>query len=377
MFDRTRIQSFRGALLCGAAAGALLLVTAPPAPAQGLGAGGGVFTATNDAQGNAVVYFQRRPSGRLDFQGVHPTGGLGSGAGLGNQGAVTLDAPGTHLLAVNAGDDSVSAFRVRPRGLDMLDRASSGGTQPISVTVHGDLVYVLNAGGDGNISGLQLDANGDLTPLAGSTQPLSGSGTGPAQIAFTPGGRFLVVTEKATNTIVTYPMGPTGLPGAPVVSSSAGVTPFGFSFGPRSRLLVSEAAGGMAGMSTVSSYDILSSGALQPITAALPTTQSAACWLVSTHSLRYSYVTNTGSGVVTGLANSRNGSLQLLQPTGATARSGNAPIDAAVSRDDRFLYVLNGADATISGYAIQPGGGLTLLDTMGGLPPSVNGLAVR
>ena len=39
---------------------------------------------------------------------------------------------------------------------------------PTSVTVKGDLVYVLNAGDPGNITGFTVH-NGDLEPLAGST----------------------------------------------------------------------------------------------------------------------------------------------------------------------------------------------------------------
>ena len=44
-------------------------------------------------------------------------------------------------------------------------------------------------------------------PCDGSDRPLSGAGTDPAQIAFTPHGDALVVTEKATNKIVTFEVG--------------------------------------------------------------------------------------------------------------------------------------------------------------------------
>jgi len=374
MFERTLFNPLRGVLVAGAAILTLFLA-AVPSSAQRMGATGAVFTATNDAQANAVVVFRRGAAGQLVTHSVCPTGGTGSGGGLGNQGGLALDQPGKHLLVVNSGDDTVSVLGVGPRGLGLLDVEGSGGAQPISVTVHGDLVYVLDAGGDGNIAGFELAADGTLSPLLGSIRPLSGSGTGPAQIAFTPDGQFLVVTEKATNTIVTYRVENDGLPGNPVVTPSEGITPFGFSFSRRSRLLVSEATGGAAGQSTVSSYEILADGGLTPITSALATTQSAACWLVTTGNGRYAYVTNTASNSVTGLAVGRDGSMRLLQASGVNAVAGSAPIDAAVSRNGQYLYVLNGGDDTISAYAIHSDGSLGVLTTVGGLPASVNGLA--
>lgn len=342
---------------------------------RGLAASGAVFTATNDADANAVVVFRRSARGHLRFLDVVPTGGAGSGGGLGNQRGLVLDRSGRHLLAVNAGSDSLSLFGVTPRGLRLLDVADAGGVQPISVTVDGDLVYVLNAGDGGSISGFTLGEDGSLTPLAGSTRPLSGTATGPAQIAFTPDGEHLVVTEKATSTIVTYAIGDDGLPGDPVVTPAEGVTPFGFDFGHRSRLLVSEATGGDAGASTVSSYAIEPDGTLQPITSALATGQSAACWLVATGNGRFAYTTNTGSDTVTGLSVGRDGSLALLSEDGVTAAAGDAPIDADFSRNDRYLYVLDGGDDAISVYRVRADGSLETLQTVEGLPASVNGLA--
>ena len=62
---------------------------------------------------------------------------------------------------------------------------------------------------------------------------LSGSGVGPAQIAFTPDGSSLLVTEKNTNALVTFAIGRDGLPADMRVQASVGATPFGFAFGRR------------------------------------------------------------------------------------------------------------------------------------------------
>jgi 6-phosphogluconolactonase len=350
---------------------------AAPAQAKGLAGHGAVFTMTNSTQGNAVLAFQHSSKGDLTFLDAYDTGGIGTGAGLGNQGGVVLDKSGTRLFVVNAGSDSLSVFGVGRHGLALLDVESSGGSLPISVTVPRDLVYVLNAGGDGNIAGFRLAKNGTLSPLAGSMRPLSDSGTGPAQIGFSPDGRVLVVTEKASNSLVTYAVGDNGLPDGPIVTPSEGDTPFGFSFGRRNRLFVSEAFGGVPQASAVSSYDVGRDAIVHPITSSLPTHQTAACWLVVTGNGRYAYTTNTGSDSITGLALARNGEASLLDADGFTAQTGATPIDAAFSRDSHFLYVLNSADGSLSAYRVKAHGSLMPLAGVSGLPAGTNGLAAE
>lgn len=365
------------ALLAGASLVAVLLLAAPAsAQPHGIGNTGAVFTATNAASDNAVLAFRRNAQGRLTFLDAYLTGGDGSGSGLGNQSALTLNEDADRLLVVNAGSDTVSVFGIEPHGLTLLDQEDSHGTTPISVTTYGGLVYVLNAGGDGNIAGFELADDGTLSFLMGSDKPLSGAGAGPAQIGFSPDGSVLAVTEKAANSIVTYLVGNDGLPSDPIVNTSEGSTPFGFDFGHRGRLLVSEAAGGAFEAATASSYEVLPDGYLEFITSELPLHQSAACWLVVTGNGRYAYTTNTGSDSVSGIAVDRGGHLSLLQSSGKSADAGDAPIDAAFSRNSRFLYVLNGGDDTLSAYEVGPDGSLSPISgVMMGLPSSTNGLA--
>ena len=164
---------------------------------------GAVYTLSNQTSGNAVLIFDRQADGSLTAAGSVATGGLGTGGGLGSQGAVVLAQDSHRLFAVNAGSDDVSVFDVNESGLTLVDRVASGGVRPVSVAAHENVLYALNAGGAGNISGFRIARNGTLTPIAGSTQPLTSAVAGPAEIAFTPEGDQLVVTEKATNAIVT------------------------------------------------------------------------------------------------------------------------------------------------------------------------------
>jgi 6-phosphogluconolactonase (cycloisomerase 2 family) len=131
---------------------------------------GSVYTLTNSTAGNTVAVFERAKDGTLTPNGTYPTGGTGTGANLGSQGAVILSENGHHLFAVNAGSNSISQFRITHDGLDWQATVPSGGASPISLTLHGRVLYVLNAGGAGNISGFVVKRNG-LTPLAGSTRP--------------------------------------------------------------------------------------------------------------------------------------------------------------------------------------------------------------
>ena len=297
---------------------------------------------------------------------------------MGNQGAVTLSRNGHHLFVVNALSNSVATFAVRRNALVLQSSVDSGGLQPVSVTEHDGIVYVLNAGGAGNVTGFR-NAGGTLVPLANSTQPLSAAGgTGPAQVGFNPDGDVLLVTEKATNKLTSYRVGAGGLIGAPLVTASAGATPFGFAFDRRGHALVSEAFGGAANASAVSSYGFEDSAPAKPmlISASVGTTQTAACWVVVTPDGRHAYTTNTGSGTISRYAvQRRTGQLTLAQ--GIAATSGAGPIDAAIGADGRSLFVLNAGSHTISSFAIGWDGRLTANGGATGLPVGANGLAAN
>src|SRR5437870_6395716 len=165
------------------------------------GAQRAVYTLMNQVSGNAVAIFQRAADGTLTAVGTVATGGTGTGSGLGSQGALALSDNGRWLFAVNAGSNDVPIFRVSPPGLALTDRIPSGAVQPLSLSVRGKLLYVLNGAGGGTIAGFALDANGGATPIAGSSRALSGTAVGPAPVALRRDGRSLGVTEKNTHSI--------------------------------------------------------------------------------------------------------------------------------------------------------------------------------
>jgi len=368
---RTIVNVTIAAALTGATHGFPVTVAAPQEPS------GAVYTMTNAASGNSVLVFEGAARGRLKPAGEFSTGGLGTGGGLGSQGAIALTSNQRFLLVVNAGSNDITSFLVNADGLEVADRVSSGGRQPISVAVDRNLVYVLNAGGSvgesDNITGFRLGSDGRLSPIPQSTRPLSAPSTGPAQVAFSPDGAHLVVTEKSASALAVYSVTKDGLATGPQAFPSSGTTPFRFSFGKHDLLVVSEAAA-----STVSSYS-LASGSPEVVTASIPTMQTAACWLTVTDDGRFAYTANAGSGSITGYSITFEGSLTPLDSDGRTAVTGTGshPTDLALSGNGRFLFQLSAGANRIDGFRVGTDGSLTTVSSVSGIPSTAAGLVSR
>jgi len=338
---------------------------------------GQVYTETNAAAGNQVQVYSRKDDGSLRFVNSFATGGNGTGAGLGSQGAVTLSENGRFLYAVDAGSNDLAVFEVSNRKLRFAGRFATGGTTPISVTAHDDLVYVLNAGGAGNIAGFRQRPNGQLEPISSSSRGLSGANVGPAQVQFSPDGETLVVTEKGTGLIDTWPvLG--SRPGNLFTTPSNSATPFGFDFDNRGHLVVSEAVGGAPNGSSASSYSLGQNG-WQAVTGSAATNQTAACWLQVSPDGRFAYTANAGSGSLSGFSISESGALTLLESNGVSASTGTGshPVDMGFSRGGKFLYVLANGNGTLQGFRVAWDGSLTQAGSVSGIPTSAQGLAVR
>ncbi len=343
-----------------------------------------VYTETNAAEGNAILVFRREHDGDLDLVSTVSTRGRGTGAGLGNQGALVLRSDARRLYAVNAGSNDISAFSVTPRGLVFIERVASGGARPISLTLHEDILYVLNAGDPNqgiaaNITGFRVNDDRRLEAIPNSTRALSTAAPGPAQVQFHPWGDTLVVTEKDTNRIDLFDV-QDGVAGPAVVHPSSGQTPFGFAFDKRGHLIVSEAFGGAPNASALSSYEVMDAASpLEVISASVRTFQTAACWVVVTKDGKFAYTTNTGSGTISGYRISRTGELTLLDDDGVTASTGagSTPIDMALSGDGRFAFSLNPGVGTIASFRVRADGSLVNVGAAPGIPASASGLVAR
>jgi 6-phosphogluconolactonase (cycloisomerase 2 family) len=327
-----------------------------------------IYVQTNDAERNEVVAFDRGADGKLSAIGRFDTRGRGSGTPhLASQSSLVLD--GDRLLVANAGSDELSLFRITADGLELAARVPSGGSHPTSVAVHGEVAYVLNNGSPG-IAGFSLDS---LVPIEGSQRMLAADAD-PAQIAFSPDGRMLVVTERGTNSISTFAVDERGLTGDPQTISSSGATPYGFDFAGES-LVVTEAFGGEVGAAAASSY-ALGGGQLEPVSASVADTRSEVCWAAVTRDGRFLYVTNFGDGTISSYRIGADGSLELLEPVAASTNLGQKGVrDEAITGDGRFLYALDADAHRIYGWSVGDDGSLAPVGDADGLPETVAGLA--
>jgi 6-phosphogluconolactonase (cycloisomerase 2 family) len=333
-----------------------------------------VYVQTNDAERNEVVAFDRTGDGRLMLLGRYETGGHGTGKPhLASQSSVVLSEDGNWLLVANAGSDQLSLFAVEADGLRLLATVDSGGSGPTSVAQRGGVAYVLNNGGTPNINGFRIGEDG-LTQLEDSIRALN-DGADPAQIAFSPDGRTLVVTERGTNSITSFTVDARGYAQDPATVPSSGETPYGFDFANGS-VVVTEAFGGEIGKAAASSYSLSAPGRLAPMSASVANTRSEVCWAAVTRDGRFVYVTNFGDGTISSYAVGEGGSLELLEPVAASTRLGEPGIrDEAISRDGRFLYAIDADARRVFGWTVGDDGGLTLVGEFEGVPVTVAGLA--
>jgi DNA-binding beta-propeller fold protein YncE len=349
------------ALLAGPATAALAAqpASSPVSPA--------VFVQTDDPAGNSVVVYSRDASGGLHQDGTYPTGGLGGvldGSVVdhtASQGAVDYDSAHRLLYVTNAGSDSLTVFRVRGTSLQRTQVITSRGAFPVSVTVHGNRVFVLDARDGGAIQGylragdflvrvpqwhraLHLDPN--AAPEFTHT---------PGQIAFTPDGSQLLVTTKAnTSAVDVFSIDRAGdLASTPVVNSLPGAVPFAMSFAPSGELLVAE-----AGTNALAVFAVHADGQLQPITTA-STGGAATCWVVRTR--RYAYLSNAGSADLSGYRLGSHGAG--VTPLGDTGTDAGT-IDAAATPNGHYLYVQTGAAGIVDEFAIGADGSLTAIGSV-------------
>jgi hypothetical protein len=420
---------------------------------------GAVFVMTNSTnpiRGNEVAMYNRSEKGDLSLIGFFPTGDLSDGKpqlgsgpaptaqvfkiasggalplvsanldGLGSSHSLILSRDHQCLFAVNAGSNSLSSFRVQRDGLNLASVEDSGGTFPVSLTIHRNILFVLNSGDQGSIAGFQVsDYDCSLVPLGQNgmaslqgytdtfTPPAPGEVlTSPAQISFTPDGASLVVSIKGgdakfgtegslialpSGRVVVFPVNGYGALGMGVKTSFSFANstggPFSFVFsGPRSIIIVN------ANSSTVAAYSINSSNQLVPIGNPIPIAHFASCWIVRSGNHVYTVSFGAPSGVLQILGQGSGmpdldgaidgfqilgsgGVANLPQPVdfaypppgpgpAGNPRSGNHGIDLAAI--DNWLYFIEPRVGMIGRLTIDSGtGSLNNLVQFGGLDPSL------
>lgn len=340
----------------------------------GRGAGGVVFVQTDNLSGNQVVAYHRAPDGTLSLARVYGTGGLGgqlAGSAvdhLASQGSLQYDPLHAAVYAVNAGSNTVTVLAARGDRLFLRQVVGSGGTFPVSIAVHGNLVYVLNALDGGSVQGYRA-AFGRLIPIPGSKRLLGLDPTAtpqftntPGQVAFSPDGSQLIVTTKANgNDIDVFSVGASGrLQASPVVNPEPGTVPFAITFDRDDHLVIAN-----AGDNAVATFALHADGTVTQLDS-VGTGQAATCWVVRDG--RLLFASNAGSANVSGYSTSSSGALTLLGQTPTDPGT----VDAAVASGGRYLYVQAGGTGSVDEFRVSPAGSLTGLGSVT-VPGAVGG----
>ncbi|MGI9175943.1 MAG: lactonase family protein [Rhodothermales bacterium] len=382
---------------------------------------GAVFSMSNARDGNEIAAFSRAKDGTLTLVGRFSTGGTGSGIfedtanGLvlgnaqGESSPNNLTGASDLLFATNAGSNTITVFRVKKNKLERVEVQESGGEKPVSVTVNGGLVYVLNSGefeddlfdADGNviaqncttgdspsITGFRVSHSGQLTPIPNSTRQLSGDPySGCAQVSFSPDGKVLVVTERFAvdppsdnnqappgdeGLIVTFRVNSDGTLGDKQLIDATGQGPFGFTFSKQGNLLTAEQFDGPAGpmLGAAAAYSVGSDGSLTATSGSIGNGGTDSCWFVLTDDGKFGFVASFFDPTprLSSYAVTPQGGLSLIDGDAAIPEQGAA--DLALSRDSKFLYNINAFTGMVTAYRIGHDGSLTQIQSVRAHPPS-------
>jgi len=380
---------------------------------------GRAYVMSNLGAGNTVIVFNRASDGTLTRIQEVATGGFGSGPGilplplpplpgpipLDSQDAMIITQDGRHLITVNPDSNDLSVLAITRQGVRLVDRKSSGGSFPVSVTEHNGLVYVANAGQSPDefigarpsIAGFRLDNEGYLHPIENSRRVAGGPDASAADLVFSPDGRHLVMTELNGNNVDVFPVDRDGRAGERVTQPANSLTPFGAEFSRDGILTISETNDtsrrfAINNGASLSTYRFAADGTLQSISKAVPNGQTAACWNRRTPDGRLAFTINAGSGTISTYSISDSGEATLVSAIAAdTGGAFSLPIDSDISPDGKFLYVLAALDglhgvpklplplavSTLQIYSVGPDGSLTRVATTEGIPFTVEGIVVR
>lgn len=342
---------------------------------------GAAFAMTNRSDGNQIIIYKRAANGVLHRTGSISTRGLGIGTDLDTQGPLQLSSDHHFLYAVNAGSDDVTVFAVNGTHLRFVQKVYAG-DEPNSLTIHGNLLYVLDGSVAANgIRGFRVHANGTLAEIPNSVRLLSSPIAVPGTVQFSPDGTLLLVTEKTTN-LVLYPhsaidafqIATNGLASVvPQRDASNGVRPFSLAFRNDSQLLVAESFDATPGKAAVSSYQVNSHGLLTVTSGSIRNQQTDTCWIVITKDGRYAYTANFGSGTISSYGISSTGTLQLIRGSAAFLGMVSQPVDLALTANSHFLYLLLRGSGAVAAFSIATDGDLQPLGVVAGALPVADG----
>lgn len=225
------------------------------------------------------------------------------------------------------------------------------------------------------VSALRINADGSLTPVAGS--PFNTGGTTTEGIVMTPDAQRVYVANFGTSNVSGFNVTSTGglstIAGSPFGTGFS--TPLGLSVDPDGGHIFGWNHGSAVAVSTINASGSLSNVAGSPFALPAPTINPFAGSVSPDGDNLYTPSENNNPASaperVVAWSVAANGAVSPIQQiaSGNPANQSN-PFGSTITPDGEFLYVSNpedGANGTISGFQVNAGGTLSTIDVSPGI----------
>jgi 6-phosphogluconolactonase (cycloisomerase 2 family) len=385
--------------------------------------GGHLYMQTNETR-NAVVHYRRSANGTLAEIERVSTGGAGSGVlsplyqvnrpnDFEGAGSVILTPDRQFLFTTNAGDNSVSSFRVGEGGLLTLAdvkptgnpvKGTSGTAKSLAYAPSTGTVFVVHAFGPDHVRLMSVDRDGKLTarPEGYTVNTKEKTERVTTMGVLSPDGKFLLVgtifdelpsknpdgspilwirqpdgTLKSVlanasdpDGLITFAVKEDGSLGSPSFHDAGGTVPFYIAFLNRrpDTFVLGYAVGDGCALGTIDKNGKIGIGPLVKIntSAGVP---SELCWLAVSPDDRTVFTPNFGYGTISSyringdqLSIAKDPACPKV-PGDGTFRAfdgavGSGPSDSWITPDGAYLYQIYGNASKLVGYATRPDGSL-------------------
>jgi 6-phosphogluconolactonase (cycloisomerase 2 family) len=363
----------------------------------------------NSTAGNSILTFKNDGSGNPIFLGSTPAGGIGvfdKTFALGpfdSDQNLIVNNDGTLLFAVNSGSNTIAVFRITSKGLQPVEGSpfASGGSDPVSVGLKGDILAVVNKDQDPtqnanlvlpNYTTFRVLPNGQLTAVENSTVSVAYNSS-PSQALTSSRGDFvfgadffggLLQSLRIDDDGRLHQNPPQALPNSVFAGKTGGHQPLGMRTHPSLPILYVD----ITPISEVAVYRYDERGVLSFVRT-VADSGAAPCWAIVNHSGTRLYATNTGDNSVSVYDLTDPLDPVEIQHFVMDATTG-AAFSTVIDQSDEFIYVsseLSSSTATPAANAfhtlkVAPDGTLTepfsptVLPIGGSVPVRAQGISV-
>jgi hypothetical protein len=330
---------------------------------------------TSAPNSNSIYAFRRGSSGSLTPLTGSPflTGGAGvqyTGSNLGpfdSDSEVIVNPNQTLLFAVNAGSDSVAVFSIKQDGSLVAVTGSpfpSGGNDPVSLALDGNVLIVVNQSGDfarpstilPNYTTMRVASDGTLTPFGTNTNDTSragqntvsvAAGSAPSQALSVPGTDLLFGADflggllqhfRVDGEGELHALSPIALPATEFTATTPRL-PLGLWSNPKEPILYV----GYVTANKMGVYQYNQQGGLKFLRT-VPNAGQGICWIRANRRGTRLYTTDTTTNQVS-VYDSTDAENPVEIQTFTLAGVGSS-FQLSLSDDGSFLYVLSQRDST-------------------------------